>query len=57
MGDTVYRPHFLHCQLIDAVNAHVHVLEDSLSLIRQLEALSFGRCRLISRPRLTGSAR
>ncbi len=34
---------FLHSQLIDAVNAHVHVLKDSLSLIRQLEALSFSR--------------
>jgi hypothetical protein len=33
--------HFLHSQLIDAVNAHVYVLKDSLSLIRQLEALSF----------------
>jgi hypothetical protein len=33
--------HFLHCQLIDAVNAHTHVLKDSLSLIRQLESLSF----------------
>ena len=33
--------HFLHSQLIDAVNAHVHVLKDSLSLIRQLEALAF----------------
>ena len=31
--------HFLHSQLIDAVNAHFHVLKDSLSLIRQLEAL------------------
>ena len=33
--------HFLHSQLIDAVNAHTHVLKDSLSLIRQLESLSF----------------
>jgi hypothetical protein len=33
--------HFLHCQLIDAVNAHSHVLKDSLSLIRQLESMSF----------------
>ncbi len=33
--------HFIHSQLIDAVNAHVYVLKDSLSLIRQLEALSF----------------
>ncbi len=33
--------HFLHSQFIDAVNAHVYVLKDSLSLIRQLEALSF----------------
>jgi hypothetical protein len=33
--------HFLHSQLIDAVNAHIYVLKDSLSLIRQLEALSF----------------
>ncbi len=33
--------HFLHSQLIDAVNAHVYVLKDSLSLIRQLESLSF----------------
>ncbi len=33
--------HFLHSQLIDAVNAHANVLEDSLSLIRQLELLSF----------------
>ncbi len=32
---------FLHSQLIDAVNTHVHVLKDSLSLIRQLESLSF----------------
>ena len=31
--------HFRHSQLIDAVNAHFHVLKDSLSLIRQLEAL------------------
>ncbi len=30
-----------HSQLIDAVNAHAHVLKDSLSLIRQLETLSF----------------
>ena len=30
--------HFLHSQLIDAVNKHVHVLRDSLSLIRLLEA-------------------
>ena len=27
--------------MIDAVNAHTHVLKDSLSLIRQLESLSF----------------
>jgi hypothetical protein len=33
--------HFLHSQLIDSVNAHVHVLKDSLSLIRQLESMSF----------------
>ena len=33
--------HFLHSQLIDAVNAHSHVLKDSLSLIRQLESMSF----------------
>ena len=33
--------HFLHSQLIDAVNAHTHVLKDSLSLIRQLESMSF----------------
>jgi hypothetical protein len=33
--------HFLHSQLIDAVNAHAYVLKDSLSLIRQLELLSF----------------
>jgi hypothetical protein len=33
--------HFLHSQLIDAVNAHDYVLKDSLSLIRQLELLSF----------------
>ena len=33
--------HFLHCQLIDVVNAHTHVLKDSLSLIRQPESLSF----------------
>jgi len=33
--------HFLHSQLIDAVNAHTHVLKDSLNLIRQLETLSF----------------
>ena len=32
--------HFLHSQLIDSVNAHTHVLKDSLSLIRQLESLS-----------------
>ena len=31
--------HFIHSQLTDAMNAHVHVLKDSLSLIRQLEAL------------------
>ena len=31
--------HFLHRQLIDAVNAHTHVLKHSLSLIRQLESL------------------
>ena len=30
--------HFLHCQLIDAVNGHEHTLRDSLSLIRQLES-------------------
>ena len=30
---------FLHSQLIDAVNRHVHVLKDSLSLIRQLESM------------------
>ena len=33
--------HFLHSQLIDAVNAHNDVLKDSLNLIRQLETLSF----------------
>jgi hypothetical protein len=33
--------HFLHSQLMDAENAHTHVLKDSLSLIRQLESLSF----------------
>jgi hypothetical protein len=33
--------HFLHSQLKDAVNAHTHVLKDSLSLIRQLESMSF----------------
>ena len=33
--------HFLHSQLIDSVNEHVHVLKDSLSLIRQLESMSF----------------
>jgi hypothetical protein len=33
--------HFLHFQLIDAVNTHVHVLKDSLSLISPVEALSF----------------
>ena len=30
--------HFLHCQLISAVNAHANVLKDSLSLIRLLES-------------------
>ncbi len=30
--------HFLHSQLIEAVNAHTHVLKDPLSLIRQLES-------------------
>ena len=30
---------FLHSQLIDAVNRHDHVLKDSLSLIRLLEAM------------------
>ena len=30
--------HFLHSQLIDAVNRHENVLKDSLSLIRLLEA-------------------
>ena len=30
---------FLHCQLIDAVNRHPHVLQDSLGLIRQLESI------------------
>ena len=34
---------FLHSQLIDAVNTHAHVLKDSLSLIRQLESLTFSR--------------
>ena len=33
--------HFLHSQLIDSVNTHAHVLTDSLSLIRQLESMSF----------------
>ncbi len=33
--------HFLLSQLIDTVNAHVHALKDSLSLIRQLESISF----------------
>jgi hypothetical protein len=33
--------HFLHSQLIDAVNAHAHVLKDSLNLIRELESMSF----------------
>ncbi len=33
--------HFLHSQLIDAVNAHAYVLKDSLSLIHQLELLTF----------------
>jgi hypothetical protein len=33
--------HFLHRRLIDAVKAHTHVLKDSLSLIRQLESMSF----------------
>ena len=33
--------HFLHSQLIDVVNAHAHVLKDSLSLIRELESMSF----------------
>ena len=31
--------HFLHCQLIDAVYRHPHVLQDSLGLIRQLESM------------------
>lgn len=31
--------HFLHCQLIDAVNKHPHVLQDSLGLIRLLESM------------------
>lgn len=30
--------HFLHCQLIEAVNKHENVLKDSLSLIRLLES-------------------
>jgi hypothetical protein len=38
---TVQVFHFLHSQLIDTVNAHTHVLKGSLSLIRQLESLSF----------------
>ncbi len=33
--------HSLHSQLIDAVNAHAHVLKDSLSLTRELESMSF----------------
>ncbi len=33
--------HFLHSQQIDTVNAHAHVLKDSLSLIRKLESMSF----------------
>ena len=31
--------HFLHSQLIDSVNKHPHVLQDSLGLIRLLESL------------------
>jgi hypothetical protein len=31
--------HFLHCQLIDAVNRHPNVLQDSLGLIRLLESM------------------
>ena len=32
---------FLHCQLVNFVNSHCHVLKDSLSLIRQLESMAF----------------
>jgi hypothetical protein len=32
--------HFLHGQLIDSVNKHPHVLQDSLSLIRLLESFA-----------------
>ena len=32
---------FLHCQLVEYVNSHCNVLKDSLSLIRQLESMSF----------------
>jgi hypothetical protein len=39
--------HFLHSQLIDAVNAHAYMLKDSLSLIRQLELLSFSPMLII----------
>lgn len=37
----VLRPPVPLHQLIDAVSSHVHVLKDSLSLIRQLESMSF----------------